>query len=699
MTDFIKLAEGTELVSKRSENSKTFFAGIVKKDGKDVVKYRQEICIGALHYKDDYKDEKEQYKDIDLTWANNKITTAPYILERIGNKIIVLDKKTGQTGTIELTDIGTSKISTDKIKDVKTKEIVKDVDVEIIPAPDSIRFQTVIKDPTALAQLKYKVSGDIPIKYSAVDADGDTVPLITSLSKGVLTESVDAKSFSSQTTDKTAIKYPIKIDPTLAIQGSGNDTYLDQYYSTTNYGGDIYIELWQLSGYNRRGLFYAGLSSLPAGATIDTATFSLYYYAYNTYAPNGTETLTLYKVRRADWVEAQATWNIFKTSNNWETAGAANTSTDIDTSKTAAVAQPTSYGWTNWDVKTIVEDAVANSVDFNVRLHTSAPSNNSIPRFYTKEYATDTSLRPKLVIEYTTAPDPPTNVAASENDSEKVVVTWTKSEGATNYDVYRNLNITNADFELWSSGDSVAPNGWGLVGTSAAVAKESSIKHGGSYSAKLTRNGTNCRLRSTNLASSAGIANWQGKSVTFRMWVYSTVASRGRVRIYDGVGSTYSSYHTGGSGWEQLTVTRIIDASATCVYVSGELSGGDTSVYFDDADGEVLVAEVGDVDTANDESAAAPVITAGSTVASDGTSSAHVALSLSGTSIANGTSYTYKVKAINDAGSSDFSDTDTGYRLKGTLTYQWQRSSADADFDYEDIDGATTASYNDTDAP
>ena len=112
-----------------------------------------------------------------------------------------------------------------------------------------------------------------------------------------------------------------------------------------------------------------------------------------------------------------------------------------------------------------------------------------------------------------------------------------------------------------------------------------------------------------------------------------------------------------------------------------------------------LIDTVGDVATYDDTSAAAPVITPGSAVASDGTSTAHVALSLSGNSIANGTQYTYKVRATNASGDSGDSNTDTGYRLAGSLGYQWQRSTDDSDADYANIDGATTASYNDTGAP
>ena len=379
-----------ELIKRPSENAIDYPIGNGKR--------RLEICIGALNYKDNYEDDNEPYKPIDLTWKDNKITKAPYTLERIGNKIIVLDKKSGKTGTIELTDIGATKLSAAAIGGIKSSEVVKDVDVEIIPAPDSIRFQTVIKDETALAELKYKVSGDIPIKYSAVDADGDAVPLITSLSKGVLTESVDAKSFTSLDEKKTAIKYPIKIDPTLTIQGSGEDTDIAEGAKTSNYGSQTYMRLDAYSGDARRGLVKMSLSELPAGAVISTAVFSIYYYYKSIGDPNG-EACTLYKLRRSDWVEAQATWNIYKTSNNWGTAGAGNTSTDIDTSITAATTFPASYGWLDFDAKSIVEDAVANSLDFNVRISTAA--SGDYPRVYSKEYNTDTTRRPKLVIDYT----------------------------------------------------------------------------------------------------------------------------------------------------------------------------------------------------------------------------------------------------------------------------------------------------------
>jgi len=107
----------------------------------------------------------------------------------------------------------------------------------------------------------------------------------------------------------------------------------------------------------------------------------------------------------------------------------------------------------------------------------------------------------------------------------------------------------------------------------------------------------------------------------------------------------------------------------------------------------------GDVATFDDATATAGVITPGAAAASDGTSVAFVSLSLSGQSTSTGSSYTYKVVASNSTGNSPDSTTDTGYRRVGTLTYQWQRSSVDADSSYSNISGATAVSYNDTGAP
>lgn len=145
---------------------------------------------------------------------------------------------------------------------------------------------------------------------------------------------------------------------------------------------------------------------------------------------------------------------------------------------------------------------------------------------------------------------------------------------------------------------------------------------------------------------------------------------------------------TNGSHTDRVRVTWTKSTGATGYKVQ----------YWTGADWSTLDT-VGDVSAYNDYSAAAPTITPGTADASDGDSSAHVVLTLSGHSASNGASRTYRVIATNTSGDSSASDTDSGYRGTTTLTFQWQRSAADSDADYSNITGATSNPYNDTGAP
>ncbi len=142
---------------------------------------------------------------------------------------------------------------------------------------------------------------------------------------------------------------------------------------------------------------------------------------------------------------------------------------------------------------------------------------------------------------------------------------------------FQNL-LQNGNFEFWYAGTAVAPTGWTLAGAGATIAREATIIKTKSYSAKLTRSGAD-----TNIYQTFTNTYYKGRPVTVGAWVYATVASRARISIYDGVDTTYSSYHSGGSSWEFLTVTRTLSASATEVRAGVLIDTGDTSAYFDGA--------------------------------------------------------------------------------------------------------------------
>ncbi|MHA1437842.1 MAG: hypothetical protein ACTSPD_09695, partial [Promethearchaeota archaeon] len=149
----------------------------------------------------------------------------------------------------------------------------------------------------------------------------------------------------------------------------------------------------------------------------------------------------------------------------------------------------------------------------------------------------------------------------------------------------KNFNINNlllnGNFEYWYAGTNSAPDGWTLYGTNATITREEIIKKVNSYSAKLTRSGTDCSLYQRIDINGLGINYYKGRTVTVSMWIYATVADRVHFYVSDGVGQTNSTFHTGDSTWQLITVTHTVSENATDLYVQCRVITGDTSGYFD----------------------------------------------------------------------------------------------------------------------
>jgi hypothetical protein len=112
----------------------------------------------------------------------------------------------------------------------------------------------------------------------------------------------------------------------------------------------------------------------------------------------------MYKLTRQDWHETQSYWDRYKTGSNWTSAGG-----DYVTSAPAggSTTFPAGFDWMSWDVTAIIQDAYANSLkaEFLLMFQTEGVTPGyASSAFYSRHYATDTTKRPKLVIEYTSAP-------------------------------------------------------------------------------------------------------------------------------------------------------------------------------------------------------------------------------------------------------------------------------------------------------
>jgi hypothetical protein len=142
--------------------------------------------------------------------------------------------------------------------------------------------------------------------------------------------------------------------------------------------------------------------------------------------------------------------------------------------------------------------------------------------------------------------------------------------------------LSHGDFDYWTNGAAYAPDSWTLSGSGASVAREGTIIKLGTYSVKVTRSGADCNIYQYG-HTERGINYWKGRTVSLGCWVYATVASTTRVSISDAVDATYSSYHTGNSIWQWLSLTHTMNASATRMQISLEVNTTNTSGYFDGA--------------------------------------------------------------------------------------------------------------------
>lgn len=182
------------------------------------------------------------------------------------------------------------------------------------------------------------------------------------------------------------------------IQPSTIDTYLREASPTSNSGTATSFTVSPTTASRTRSILKFDFSAVvPAGAVITLATLNLYCQSVL-----ASRTITVYRLLRTDWVEAQATWNIFKTGSNWGTAGALNTTTDITTTDAATSASLSAAGWQAWTVTAQVQTAlngVAGVAHFLVAdVGATATGNNA---YRTREWVTDTTQRAKLYIEYT----------------------------------------------------------------------------------------------------------------------------------------------------------------------------------------------------------------------------------------------------------------------------------------------------------
>lgn len=134
--------------------------------------------------------------------------------------------------------------------------------------------------------------------------------------------------------------------------------------------------------------------------------------------------------------------------------------------------------------------------------------------------------------------------------------------------------LANPGFEEAISGG--AHPSWTNDGAPTVTAETSIVRHG-AQSAKVVAGGATGQMQQAVVVS---INEITGRTIRLKVWVYATVADKGRINLDFGSETQNSSHHTGIDEWQLLTLETTVPSGATQLQVELEVAANAT-VYFD----------------------------------------------------------------------------------------------------------------------
>lgn len=221
--------------------------------------------------------------------------------------------------------------------------------------------------------------------------------------------------------------------PTLVIQPSSADAYIDTSSPTTNFGSNT-LMVTQPPASTKRALVKFDLSAIDPSWTINSVTLRLRLGA----ALIGTsQTMGLYR-SLVSWVESEVTWQRKETGVPWSGGNGGAAGSDWNATATDTITASTDNTDHDWDV---TADVVA-FVDGSLTNHgwwiipTDATDQKS---WRTKEHA-NTATRPQLIVDYTT-PESIIGLStgaavATGTLSSNAVTLVSQPDSSTGYDTY-----------------------------------------------------------------------------------------------------------------------------------------------------------------------------------------------------------------------------------------------------------------------
>ncbi len=177
--------------------------------------------------------------------------------------------------------------------------------------------------------------------------------------------------------------------PPVAILSAAADVDIYAGTPSTNYGTDKNIVVGKdITGKDDKILIKFDLTSLPTGAIITSATLRLNLVGSS---DTGAYNIGLYKIIKP-WGETTATWSNFSSGGNYDSTQQAVTNVTLG-----------NFGFKEWGLPISLINGWMTTPTSNYGLALVYESSTKGPdyQFASKEYTTDLSARPQLVINYT----------------------------------------------------------------------------------------------------------------------------------------------------------------------------------------------------------------------------------------------------------------------------------------------------------
>ena len=190
--------------------------------------------------------------------------------------------------------------------------------------------------------------------------------------------------------------------PTYTIQPSSatNDTSISSKNPTTNYtSSNFFIGDHNADTNVNRGLLKFDLSPIPSNATIVSAILTLTPITDNS---DNTRTLRVYRQKRV-WVHSEATWNIYSSGNNWQTAGGfgANDCEQTDIGSVSIASNQTLNTGVDITLSASAIQEIIDGIWTNNGFLLKVDTESDDMFVYASSVHATASYRPKLVVEYT----------------------------------------------------------------------------------------------------------------------------------------------------------------------------------------------------------------------------------------------------------------------------------------------------------